>query len=621
MILRRIPLRKLVLILMTAILLVSSVPLPGNGGSTASPLPAYAESDETQFPVLGVLGFLSGLRARNRVYRDAEAWISERNQYYDALRVKAREQIENREIRDLGRHQIAAYRKMVTLIELERKASNDYAEAQKQQARANFHKNIENIVITRMLGSGAAQDLFRAMSKGINSSQDLLRALADKIDSGSGEFLEEAKKASTLLGRVNAVSTLVSGGKGNDIGRLSANLANILNKPQEEIRAAIEQVSGDLNQLSAVVSELQQFGREITASQFKEAILVRLVEGQSGDPVIDAVLDAMEKRAGVQGGSFRERARAVLNEGFIARCSSWGADYRDHIRKMQEDPNQLTEFDTNLVAACNGVDYQQLRAQADQDIGEGAIATSGDASLALLDVRVTKAWCWPAPSEGMDNNCSYTISWEVAYDSAVSTATVQCGVFNDTFPDGGIKYGEGLPEISGVWEHTTTSGGFYPGLGEYTERTVCELWVPDHNGEKLIEVEAEFDVVLDRICENGPECVADGSESETASYCSTDAECVNEGLHTYAQTKDDFDLEGQDDGAYAFEIEFLEDAVRIRSIDFGWENIYPKVEDNVYLLTGGSSGDIRMTFTETGYIAETIQNGNLRLRYTRTLIE
>jgi hypothetical protein len=118
--------RRLFLLGLALALLVTSGPV----------LPAQAApAPQGMTTVVPVLGVLVGWNHRNRIYRDANAFIAERNRYYDSLRDTARQQLADRQIAGLRPSQVAAYTKLVALIEGNRQAEIAVAEARKREAR------------------------------------------------------------------------------------------------------------------------------------------------------------------------------------------------------------------------------------------------------------------------------------------------------------------------------------------------------------------------------------------------------------------------------------------------------------------------------------------------------
>ena len=116
-----------------AILLGLALTLMLTSGHPVAALAAPAGQGMTT--VVPALGVLVGWSHRNRIYRDANAFIADRNRYHDALRDTARQQLADRQIAGLRPSQVAAYIKLVALIEGNRKAEIAVAEARKGEAR------------------------------------------------------------------------------------------------------------------------------------------------------------------------------------------------------------------------------------------------------------------------------------------------------------------------------------------------------------------------------------------------------------------------------------------------------------------------------------------------------
>ena len=118
------------------------------------------------FPVIGI--FAAGGK-RNRVYRTAEGFIDEKTRYYDTLRETARKQLLDRTLTfGLQDNQVAAYVKVVNLIEGEREAMLGFAESEKKAARDEFIDVVQDEITNRMLASTPATQLLGVMGKSIS---------------------------------------------------------------------------------------------------------------------------------------------------------------------------------------------------------------------------------------------------------------------------------------------------------------------------------------------------------------------------------------------------------------------------------------------------------------------
>jgi len=245
-----------------------------------------------------LLGLITGVIKRNRVYKTANGFINDKAQYYDTLRETARQQLLDREMTSgLRDNQVAAYMKVVALIEGERESMFVFAESEKKAARDEFIDVVQDEITGRMLASNPATALLGAMGKGVNSSQDFLEAALDKISGGGGGVLEDVQKVRRIAERMTIAGGLIGGDFGKAIRSAGAKVVDIIDKPTAEIEAGLIQVQGELGELGSLVSELQEQGYKPTASETTREVVITLVTGEEADPAIAATCWAMPRPA------------------------------------------------------------------------------------------------------------------------------------------------------------------------------------------------------------------------------------------------------------------------------------------------------------------------------------
>ncbi|MCJ7715624.1 MAG: hypothetical protein MUO54_03775, partial [Anaerolineales bacterium] len=317
------------------------------------------------FPLVGLVG---GLIKRNKVYTVANSFIKEKAQYYDALRDTARQQLLDRELtygqgHGLRDNQVAAYSKVVALIEQERDSMYDFAESEKKAARNEFMDAIQDEITNRMLATTPATAILGAMQNGLNSSQGFLDAALNKLTGGGGGFLEDVAKVKRIAERMTIAGQLIGGDFGNKIRSLGTNVVDLINKPTAEIEAGLIQVQGDLGALGDLVSEAQAKGYTPTASQTTREVVIHLVSGEEGDPAIAAIADMLVAKHG-GGGDFRDRAKAILLGNASARCAARIEQIRQiRFRLEMADPGGEAD-DTSDMPTCETIDIAALVQEA-----------------------------------------------------------------------------------------------------------------------------------------------------------------------------------------------------------------------------------------------------------------
>ena len=304
-------------------------------------------------------GLIPAAIKRNRVYKTANGFIKEKEQYYDALRNTAAQQLLDRElVYGLRDNQVAAYMKVITLIEQERDAMYDFAESEKKAARDEFIDAIQDEVTNIMLTSAPAVRVLGAMAQGIDSSQGFLDAAINKLSGGGGGFLEEVAKVKRIADRMTIVGGLIGGDFGRSIQKAGSNISDLVNKPKAEIESGLIQVQGELGALGDMVQDAQQQGREPVASQTTRDVVIHLVTGESTNPAIEAIADMLVASRG--GNDFRERAKDIMLGTGAARCRASVEKIRQVLFKLEVEPAAEDTTDIDDFTTCEAVDIAAL---------------------------------------------------------------------------------------------------------------------------------------------------------------------------------------------------------------------------------------------------------------------
>lgn len=354
----------ILVILAMTLLLTSGIP----PAARAAP-PAQGIADVVPF-----LGVFVGWSHRNRIYRNANEFIADRNRYYDSLRDTARKQLVDREVGGLRQSQVAAYVKLVALVEHDRKAEIAQAEARKRGAREAFNDRLEGVLLQRVLGTEALQRLFGALTKGVRSSQDLINGALDKLSGGGGGALAELERVRTIARDVETVAGMIGGRTGEGLRRTAAQLASRIERPQQMIRADLERARDEIGGLGQTVDTLARVGRQPSAGALAERLVLR-PPGGSDDPAVEAIAILISKLS-VGDGSLRDQARAAVQAGFVGRCVGIASKIREARARLEGGAGAGLSA-AEAVAPCRAIDVAELvrNAQATEAAGipsEGA---------------------------------------------------------------------------------------------------------------------------------------------------------------------------------------------------------------------------------------------------------
>ncbi len=336
-------------------------------GSFTPPVEAAGPSDLVPF-----LRVLIGWRNRNRVYRTVNPFIAEKQAYYDALHAKALEQLAAREVAGLRDSQVAAFVKVVALIERERQATIDFAESEKRAARETFIDTLEDEVKSRMLASTPATRVLGALGNGVRSSRDFIDRALNELAGGGGGVMAEVHRARRIAARVTLVGQLVGGKFGERIRDAGARVVELIDEPTGEIEAGLAQAQEQLGDLEALVGDLQAQGYQPTASEVGQEVLVTLITGDEASPAVQAIVDMLVAKAGREGG-FRTRARDAMLGGAAARCAVKAQQIRQVLFRLEMDiaGDEDQAGDEGDLSTCQAIDL----ADPDEAVAVAPIAT------------------------------------------------------------------------------------------------------------------------------------------------------------------------------------------------------------------------------------------------------
>lgn len=458
--------------------------------------PAPAEGGGFFSDVVPFVGIISAHKARNRVYNAANPYIQEKREYYDRLREKAREQLATREISSLRDSQVAAYVKLVGLIEGEREAMINFAESEKRAAREKFINTVEDIAFDRILASSFATRALGALSKGVNSSQGLVDRALDELTGGGSSALEKVQRIRRIASKVTKAGGLIGGSVGEKIQAIGGSIVQTIDRPTAEIEASLEKVQGDLADLQGEIADLQARGVQPTSSQVTRDVAIRVVTGEEAEPEVEAIVSVLAGKITGRGGTFRERARSALIGTFVARCAAIGQRYRATIARLEGEAAGETMSDEQAVAPCNAIDLDQLEQESLVEEARATAEASGDesqpeatlspAGLVVESHSEDQMNC-TTTSNFQDTDtttrCDIAVEIHISYETPIYPATISCKVFSKDFGSEPINSPIGALTFSGVYEfHNVTMDGDLELLQAFT---TCQM---EANGEVLYSI-------------------------------------------------------------------------------------------------------------------------------------
>ena len=305
-----------------------------------------------------LIGMIPAHMRRNRVYRTAESYMRDKNEYYDTLRETAAQQLLDRELEfGLRDNQVAAYIKVVNLIEQERQTMVGFAEGEKKAAHDQFiataNSELEGLIlsttpVTRVLG---------AFTNGINSSQGFIESAITKLTGGAGGFLADVAKVRRIAERMGIAGQLIGGPLGEALRKGSTTIAK-LTKPIDLVEADLIQVMDELGALGGKVSDLQDKGYKPVSSQTARDVAITLITGE-GDPAISLIADLLVAKHG-GGGGFRDRATDVMLGAGAARCQAKEDQIKKIMFKMEMDPEGEEENEPEIFPSCSTAEIPSL---------------------------------------------------------------------------------------------------------------------------------------------------------------------------------------------------------------------------------------------------------------------
>jgi hypothetical protein len=334
-----------------------------------APQPAHARGlIGKSSKVIPFIGVVVGWRHRNRVYRTSERFIQDRNQYYDGLLATAWQQLKQDKIKSVGRTRAAAYIKVHALIEQERAGQLAVAESRKHQARAQFHKRVEETVIYAAAGTRIAQEVIGSMLNGVDSMQQVLNRALSKFTSGGSDFLQDLQRIKQIASTLENVSSIVGGRVGATLGMVSGKIRFTIEQAELGVADIANLVQGDLQILHDELFILKEIGRKPTAGEVINQVKSNFLPepSQEGSIPLDAIATILsELKAG--DGSLKDEARRALNAGFAARCAEYSLSFGAQLESLKNSGQQELASEP-ATTSCKAV---KLKKQGQETESEG----------------------------------------------------------------------------------------------------------------------------------------------------------------------------------------------------------------------------------------------------------
>ena len=320
----------------------------------------------------GLLGFVSkavpfigvevARHQRNRVYRSSNRFIRDRNDYYDGLIDMARQQFRNKELATVGNARIAAYVKVVVLIEQERAGQIKVAEGRKRQAREQFQLKLKDALVSIAVGSRFAQELLGSMLKGVDSMEGVVNRALSKLTTGGSDFLQDMQRLKKFSYYGKNISSVFGGRFGAKVRGAFERISSTIEKGELGAAEAAGLVKGELQSLRDELFVMKERGRKPGAGEALDYITARFLPGseQEGSIPMESIASILSELE-VGDGSLKDEAQKALNAGFVARCSAFSQDFEAQLEKLANSGQEGSESDSGETTckAYNGKEEEQ----------------------------------------------------------------------------------------------------------------------------------------------------------------------------------------------------------------------------------------------------------------------
>jgi hypothetical protein len=315
-------------------------------------------------PMIPVLGLISSWFRRNRTYRNAEEFITERRQEYVALLKTLDQQRANGTIytgdnTGPGTQQ-AAYVRIKALLEQERDQAFAFAESIKNGARKDFNQAAKQQILNIVLSTGFAQNILGALSNGFGHAQQIVEgAISELSGTGSGNIAGQIRGLGNIASQLQLIGGLIGGQTGAD---LYGTVQGVLDRVNSQLAIAtndLNNIKTDLAALQTKVQGLMAQGYIPSSSEVTNALAMQLVGLGPGTPATEAILTILGVRKGTSKDAIRERATLLLAAGQNARCRRIITELLANLRKLEG--GQVDEESNNAPEkTCTGIRTEDL---------------------------------------------------------------------------------------------------------------------------------------------------------------------------------------------------------------------------------------------------------------------
>jgi hypothetical protein len=216
--------------------------------------------------IIGVVRVGGALHRRNRVYEEAGATAPEINAYYDRLIEETqhtrREMIGKAAAGETDPRLVRAYTRLEAALKAEQDAAIQMIEAEKRQARREFHATLRREVIRILIASPSGQRILGQLREAVAGAQEAAKAVQIAAEEGRPiEALQEALAE-----------------KAGDIPLVQAAARQLGSAVGHEVDRAIDDVQTGMGE---ALDALEEINGELAAHDERERVPVSVVEDES----------------------------------------------------------------------------------------------------------------------------------------------------------------------------------------------------------------------------------------------------------------------------------------------------------------------------------------------------
>ena len=309
--------------------------------------------------VVAFFNILSAANRRNRVYTEARATQSEMNAYYDSLLNKAREQLKSRQLAGASQSQLAVYIKLVARLERERAAVTQQIEAEKNQARVKFNRNLTRQVTGVVIKSPGAQAILGEVRNTLQGLREAAAAVQAAMNAGKPveALVESYANRFERLPFLQEQVRQLGYGLGSELDRA---LGGVLSRAQavaNDMQANMAQAINEANRLDTVVASYQNQERTPVSLVNENNLLANIRPVQRANSAVDVAAQAYTNAAMLQAAASGGKDK-VSAEDMRSRIRQ--QLLQQNIKNLQAAAQQASSVD------CSGVGQAQYQLAVQQ---------------------------------------------------------------------------------------------------------------------------------------------------------------------------------------------------------------------------------------------------------------